>query len=57
MMKGTSGMGIRKHRTSGKITKSPRLRMQERLDAQKNERKKKDTTEWKPTIKDLLTKK
>ncbi len=44
MQRGRGGMGSHKHGTSGRATKSPRLRMREKLEAERNERKKPKTS-------------
>ena len=38
-MKGNSGIGMRKHRRSGRSGKSPKLRLALRRDAEKDERR------------------
>lgn len=43
MESGRGGMGMRKHRTSGHASKSPRLRLALKLDAEKDSRARKDS--------------
>lgn len=43
MQRGRGGMGPHKHGTSGHAPKSPRMRMHEKLEAERNERKKRKT--------------
>ncbi len=44
MQRGRGGMGPHKHGTSGHAPKSPRMRMHEKLEAERNERKKRKTS-------------
>lgn len=51
--KGKTGMGSHKHGTSGHATKSPRLRMQEKMEAEKNIKKSKDDGEYFKSISEI----
>lgn len=44
MQQGRSGMGPHKHGTSGHATKSPRMRVLEKVEAERSERKKRKTS-------------
>ena len=57
MISSHKGMGMSKHRKSGHTTKSPKFRFQQKLEAEKNERK--DNTrikDPKSSIKELFKK-
>jgi len=43
MQKGSTGMGMRKHRTAGHPGKGPKFRLWEKIEAEKDERKKRLT--------------
>lgn len=51
---GRSGMGISKHRKSGKSGKSPKLRHRLKLEEERLKRKSRKTKPLKDSIKDLF---
>ena len=54
-MKGQSGIGLRKHRTSGKSGKSPKARLAMKMEAEKNEKKKRKTKTYN-SVEELMRK-
>ena len=55
MHKGSRGMGHSKHRKSGRSGKSPKTRLRNKMEAEKNERRaRQSTTLWKGSVKDAL---
>ena len=57
MQKGRGGMGSHKHGISGHAGKSPRQRLMERVEAEKNERKARPSTTVYASVKDAFSQK
>lgn len=54
-MKGDRGsMGMHKHGTKGHAGKSPKMRLYLRMEAEKNERKRRGITDPKETVRELF---
>lgn len=53
-MIGRGGMGSHKHGVSGTAPKSPRLRHALKREAEKQERKRKNRTDWKASLRELF---
>ncbi len=53
MQQGRGGMGSHKHGISGRPGKSPRLRLWERMQAEKNERKRRKSPMY-PTVREAF---
>lgn len=54
MCKGREAMGNRKHGRSGRAPKSPKLRLSMKMDAEKNERKRRKSGKMFETVADAF---